>query len=88
MLVITPQAKALLRKERRRECGSILGKLDEGRIDLLVRELARVIRLALDAGDNGTLFGLEGPLRAGIRYYLCRRGWGWERADLAACDLI
>ena len=88
MLVMTPQAKALLRKERRRERDAMRGKLGDGRFDPLVKELARVIRLAFEAGDTGSLFGLEGPLRAGIRSDLCRQGWGWERADLAARDLL
>lgn len=88
MLVMTPEARMMLRKERRRERDAIRGRLGEGRFDILVAELARVIRLAFEAGDTGTLFGLEGPLRAGIRSDLCRQGWGWDRADMAARDLL
>lgn len=78
----------LINRKERRARDARRGRLGEGRYNILVRELARVIRMAFEAGDTGSLFGLEGPLRAGIRSDLCRQGWGWLSADLAARDLL
>lgn len=64
------------------------GRLGKGRFDRLVKELAGVIRLAFTAGATATLFGLEGPLRAGIRADLCRQGWAWQDADDMAREML
>src|SRR5690606_11006107 len=64
------------------------GKLGKGRFDILVKELVAVIRLAFEAGATATLFGLEGPLRHGIRSDLCRQGWGWDDADQMAREML
>lgn len=76
------------RKRARQERDRQRGRLGSGRFQVLAKELARVIRLAFEAGETGSLFGLEGPLRAGIRADLCRQGWAWETADLMARDLL
>jgi len=79
--------KALARQERgAREARQ--GRLGRQRFDGLAKELARVIRLAFEAGDTGSLFGLEGPLRAGIRRDLCLMGWKWPDADFMARELL
>ena len=79
--------KALARQERRaREARK--GRLGRQRFSDLASELARVIRLAFEAGDTGSLFGLEGPLRAGIRHDLCLAGWRWADADFMARELL
>lgn len=85
MLQVPPH---LINRKARRAHDARRGRLGEARYNALARELARVIRLAFEAGDTGSLFGLEGPLRAGIRADLCRQGWGWLSADLCARDLL
>lgn len=72
----------------RREREARRGRLGKGRFDLLVKELVAVIRLAFEAGATATLFGLEGPLRAGIRADLCRQGWRWTDADDMAREML
>lgn len=72
----------------RREREARRGRLGKGRFDLLVKELVAVIRLAFAAGATATLFGLEGPLRAGIRADLCRQGWCWQDADDMAREML
>ncbi|ATQ55318.1 hypothetical protein [Paracoccus yeei] len=72
----------------RREREARRGRLGKGRFDLLVKELVAVIRLAFEAGATATLFGLEGPLRAGIRADLCRQGWRWTDADEMAREML
>ena len=58
MLVMTPQAKAMLRKERRRERDAMRGKLGEARHRALVDKLsvrqARWRRRALNLTQNLT----------------------------------
>ncbi|WP_126974659.1 hypothetical protein [Frigidibacter oleivorans] len=88
MLVMTPAAAKMQRKLARVERDAERGKLGEGRYEHLVKELARVIRLAFEAGATGTLFGLEGPLRHGIRADLCLQGWRWHSADRMASELL
>lgn len=78
----------LINRRARRAHDARRGRLGESRYNMLVKELTRVIRLSFEAGDTGCLFGLEGPLRAGIRSDLCRQGWGWVSADLVARDLL
>lgn len=81
-------ANVIERKRLRRERDARRGMLGAGRFDVLVRELAAVIRLAFEAGATATLFGLEGPLRAGIRADLCRQGWPWGGADDIAREML
>ncbi|MFP4250929.1 MAG: hypothetical protein ACLFU7_14810, partial [Armatimonadota bacterium] len=76
------------RKAARREREARRGRLGRQRFDHLAGDLARVIRLAFQAGDTGSLFGLEGPLRAGIRSDLCLMGWKWADADFMARELL
>lgn len=88
MLVMTPEAKRLLRKERNRERDALRGHVGEARSQGLAHHLASVIRLAVETGKIASVFGLEGPLRAGLRAALCRQGWRWAPADLAARELL
>lgn len=80
--------KANERKRLRRERDARRDMLGAGRFDALVKELAAVIRLAFEAGATASLFGLEGPLRAGIRADLCRQGWRWIGADDMAREIL
>lgn len=79
---------AQARKQARREKEVRRGRLGRGRFEALVLELAGVIRLAFEAGATGSLFGLEGPLRHGIRSDLCLAGWRWADADTMARELM
>lgn len=85
---MSPAAMKAKRKADRRERDRLCGRLRKQRFEALADELARVIKLAFAAGDTGSLFGLEGPLRAGIRSDLCLAEWQWETADLMARDLL
>lgn len=85
MLQVPPH---LRNRKARRERDARRGRMGESRYNALVKELARVIRLAFEAGATGSLWGLEGPLRAGLRSDLCLQGWGWQSADLAARDVL
>ncbi|WP_444462565.1 hypothetical protein [Rhodobacter capsulatus] len=80
-------AHMINRKERRAR-DARRGRMGEARYNALAKELARVIRLAFQAGATGSLWGLEGPLRAGIRSDLCLQGWGWCAADLLAREVL
>lgn len=82
------QSHRLQRTPERRERDARRGKLGKGRFDAIVKELAAVIRLAFEAGATATLFGLEGPLRQGIRSDLCREGWNWHDADQMAREML
>ncbi|MBD3738861.1 MAG: hypothetical protein IE938_20700 [Pseudomonas balearica] len=84
MLVSLVQQRKLERQAR----DARRGKLGRGRYDNLVKELVDVISLAFEAGATGSLWGLEGPLRAGLRSDLCLQGWGWESADLIAREIL
>jgi hypothetical protein len=75
-------------KRVRSERDARRGKLGRGRYATLVREMAAVIRLAFEAGATASLFGLEGPLRHGIRSDLCLQGWPWKLADLMAREML
>lgn len=88
MLVMTPQARRMMRKERNRERDARRGKVGRGRFEALANDLGRIILLAFQTGQIASIFGLEGPLRAGLRADLCRQGWGWLAADLTARDLL
>ncbi|OWJ72514.1 hypothetical protein CDV50_04900 [Haematobacter massiliensis] len=85
MLQLPPH---LINRKERRAREARRGKIGETRFNVLVREIARVIRLAFEAGATASLWGLEGPLRAGIRSDLCLQGWRWKEADAAARDLL
>lgn len=86
--MMTPVAAKMQRKHARREREARKGRLGRARFDALAGELASVIRLAFAAGATGSLFGLEGPLRHGIRSDLCLMGWRWRDADLMARELL
>lgn len=88
MLVMTPAAAKAIRKAQRRERDAMRGRLGVARYNALAAELARAIRLAFETGATATLFGLEGPLRHGIRSDLCLQGWRWADADTMARDLM
>lgn len=77
-----------LRKKQRQERDARRGRLGSGRFNALAKELADMVRLAFEAGATGSLWGLEGPLRAGIRSDLCRMGWRWSDADGMARELL
>ena len=79
---------AMQRKQDRRERDAQRGRLGRGRYDALAKELAALIRLAFEAGATASLFGLEGPLRHGLRSDLCLQGWSWAAADLMARDML
>ncbi len=61
---------------------------DARRYGALVDSLARTIRIAFEAGETGSLWGLEGPLRASIRADLCLQGWKWRDADELAREVV
>lgn len=86
MLMVPPSLAR--KKELRRERDARRGRLGRGTFDNLVRDLARVIRMAFAAGATGSLWGLEGPLRAGIRSDLCLQGWRWRDADDMAREIL
>ncbi|UFS65168.1 hypothetical protein LO749_00945 [Paracoccus denitrificans] len=77
-----------LRKERNRERDALRGRVGAGRFQAMVKDLAALVRLAFEAGETASIFGLEGPLRAGLRADFCLQGWGWTSADLMARDLM
>lgn len=77
-----------MKKRARQERDARRGRLGVGRYGNLVREIAGAIRLAFEAGATATLFGLEGPLRQGIRSDLCLQGWKWDDADLMAREML
>lgn len=76
------------RKEARREAEARQGRLGQQRYRALVIKLAGVIRQTYEAGETGSIWGLEGPLRHAIRADLCLQGWGWETADAVARDVL
>lgn len=80
--------EALLRKKQRRERDARRGRLGKGRFDNIVRDFAGAIRLAHAAGEIGSLFGLEGPLRHSIRSDLCLQKWSWSDADDMAREIL
>lgn len=82
------ETEAGKRKQARQERDARRGRLGPGHASALTKELARVIRLAFEEGVTGSLWGMEGPLRAGVRADLCLQGWGWLTADLLARDLL
>lgn len=88
MLVMTPAMAKAQRAAKRRTRESERGRLGRDRFTALAGELAQVIGLAFAAGETGSLFGLEGPLRAGLRSDLCLAGWRWDDADAMARELL
>ncbi len=81
-------ARKRQRQQERRERDARRGKLGPGRFGNVVKELATVIRLALEAGAIGSKFGLEAPLRQAMRSDLCLQGWRWKDADDMAKELM
>lgn len=88
MLVMTPEARRMMRRQRKRERDALRGRMGAGRFSALVKDLANVVCLSFEAGLTTSIFGLEGALRAGLRADLCLQGWGWNTADLMAADLM
>ena len=88
MLVMTSEMKRRLRKGRVRERDALRGRMGNGRFHAMVKDLAALVRLVFQAGETASIFGLEGPLRAGLRADFCLQGWGWTSADLMARDLL
>lgn len=88
MLVMSPEMKRRLRRERNRQRDALRGRVGADRFNALVKDLAAVVRLAFEAGETASIFGLEGPLRAALRADFCRQGWGWGSANLMALDLL
>ncbi|QFT62082.1 hypothetical protein [Roseivivax sp. THAF30] len=88
MFDMAPIKSKAERKRERREREARKGRLGRDRFDHLAKELAGTIRLAFEAGATGSLFGLEGPLRQGIRSDLCLMGWRWDDADFMARELL
>lgn len=80
--------RAFHRKHVRKERDAQRGRLGSGRYSILIKEISTAIKLAFEAGATSSLFGLEGPLRAGIRADLCRQGWRWQDADDMARDML
>lgn len=88
MLVMTPEARRMMRKERNRERDALRGQVGAGRFQALVGDLVGAVRLAFETEQTASIFGLEGPLRAGLRADFCRQGWGWNTADMTARELL
>ncbi len=88
MLVMTPGAKRMLRRERRRERDSARCRLGKDRSEAIVAGLRRIMRHEFVTGRTATLFGLEGPLRHAMRETLCLQGWHWVDAGSAARQLV
>lgn len=88
MLVMTPTARQMLKKERRRERDRQRGRLSQERAEVIIHRLRCVIRHEFVHGRIATLFALEGPLRHALRGTLCLQGWQWADADLAARHMI
>lgn len=82
------KSEARKRKLARQQRDARRGRLGRGRYDALVKELVAVSRLAFETGGIGSPFGLEGPLRQGIRSDLCLQGWRWADADLIALEML
>lgn len=76
------------RKLERRARDARRKKLGSGRYGALVDDIVEAIQLALEVGVITTHWGLEGPLRAGMRADLCRQGWPWSTADMVTLDLL
>lgn len=88
MLMMSPLSKKALRKQKRRERDKHRGKLGRERFSYASADLAKVMKLAFEAGEIASIFGLEGPLRATIRSDLCLVGWRWRDADNMARELL
>ena len=88
MLVMTPLAAKMQRKLARQENATGKDRLGRRRFETCAADVAEVIRLAHAEGATSSLFGLEGPLRHGIRSDLCLQGWRWAVADATAKDVV
>lgn len=88
MLQMSPTFIRAQRRKARQEREARKGRLGRARFDALAKDLARVIRLAFNAGAIASPLGLEGPLRHGIRADLCLMGWRWRDADAMAAEIV
>lgn len=75
-------------RQARRERDAQRGRLGAGVYKRLVDDLADTILLAYQAGATASLWGMEGPLRHGIRADLCLQGWRWNEADTMAAEVL
>lgn len=78
----------LYRKRLRDARDARRGSMSTDRLENLLGRIVAVIRQSFEEGDTSSIFGLEGPLRAGIRADLCRQGWRWQIADDTARTLL
>ncbi|MEQ9176549.1 MAG: hypothetical protein RLP16_05535 [Alphaproteobacteria bacterium] len=85
MLMVSPYME---RRLARRKRDAVRGRFGNERFDTLTKEIVALHRLAREAGMIASIFGLEGPLRAAVRADLCRQGWRWRDADLAARTVL
>ncbi|MDQ7775531.1 MAG: hypothetical protein Q4615_06280 [Paracoccus aminovorans] len=58
------------------------------KFERLVEELVDTIRLAFQLGWTGSIWGLEGTLRHGVRARYCLAKWKWSDADALARDAV
>jgi len=63
-------------------------QISQSRKKSMIEELARLVQAVFQAGKTGSLWGLEGPLRAALRADLCRKSWRWSDADAATRALL
>ncbi|WP_313353212.1 hypothetical protein [Paracoccus sp. (in: a-proteobacteria)] len=63
-------------------------RISQARQKSMIVELTRLVQAAFKAGKTGSLWGLEGPLRAALRADLCRKSWRWSDADAATRALL
>lgn len=77
MLVMSPEMKRRLRRERNRERDALRGRVGAGRFHAMVKDLAALVRLAFEAGETASIFGLEGRCGQGCApISACRAGAG------------
>lgn len=88
MLVMTSDAKRMLRKERKRARDRLSGRVGKDRHHVIATRLRRIIRHEFVEGRIPTVFGLEGPLRHALREAFCSQGWRWSDADDTARHLV
>lgn len=65
-----------------------LKRITRSRQNSIVTNLVGLVWDVFQAGETASLWGLEGPLRAGLRADLCRQSWKWRDADAATRALL